>query len=206
MILIVDKKIKTIIHYFIMFVFFMLLIWLAELFLGKINGLELKRSERARFISETAPLLISANHLITNLDHTFINEQRSDTNSRKFRTDSYGLVKGGVSEDDDINSLRILFLGGSTTENNEVEEQFRFPYLTGERISMLTNFKVAGVNAGVRGHTTQDSINLYLNHPSPLIKSSNVVVMMHNINDRLRLSIDDSYKCGGCLETSESPH
>jgi lysophospholipase L1-like esterase len=189
-----NAKYKNFLYYLIVCLFFCLLISAAEYFLGRINGVEIKRSERARFISETAPLLISANHLLKDLDHTFTNEQRSSADKRYFRTDSYGLVKGIANEDDDSNSLRVLFLGGSTTENNEVEEAFRFPYLTGELISSATNVKVTGVNAGVRGHTTQDSINIYLNHPSPLIKNSKVVVMMHNINDRLRLSIDEDYK------------
>lgn len=188
------QKLKSFIYYLLIFLIFSLLIWAAELLLGRTNDVERKRSERARFISETAPLLISANHLLKNLDHTFINEQRSSADKRHFRTDSYGLVRGIEPENDDAESLKVLFLGGSTTENNEVEEAFRFPYLSGERLSSATGAKVIGVNAGVRGHTTQDSINVYLNHPSPLIKDSKVVVMMHNINDRLRLSIDGQYK------------
>lgn len=184
-------KFKNFLYYSVLILFFIVLIWMAEYGLGRVNGIDLKRSERVRFISETAPLLISTNHLLSNLNHSFINEQRSNLSERKFRTDSFGLVKGA---DDEEKSMAVLFLGGSTTENNEVEEQFRFPYLAGERISTLTNIRVAGVNAGVRGHTTQDSINVYLNHPSPFIKKSKVVVMMHNINDRLRLSIDGDYK------------
>lgn len=186
-----NAKFKHFLYYLVLIIFFIILIGGAEYGLGRVNGIDLKRSERARFVSETAPLLISANHLLPNLNHTFINEQRSSLNERKLRTDSFGLVKGN---DDEEYSLAVLFLGGSTTENNEVEEQLRFPYLAGERVSTLTNIKVAGVNAGVRGHTTQDSINIYLNHPSPLIRKSKVVVMMHNINDRLRLSIDGDYK------------
>ena len=189
-----SQKLKTFLYYLLIILIFSLLIWAAEFFLGRVNDIELKRSERTRFISETAPLLISANHLLPNLDHTFINEQRSSADKRYFKTDSYGLVRGIGPEDDDANSFKVLFLGGSTTENNEVEDAFRFPYLTGEQLSSVTSAKVIGVNAGVRGHTTQDSINVYLNHPSPLIKDSKVVVMMHNINDRLRLSIDEGYK------------
>ena len=192
--LFMSQKFKSFVYSLLIFLIFSLFIWAAELLLGRINDVERKRSERARFISETAPLLISANHLLTNLDHTFINEQRSSADKRHFRTDSYGLVRGIEPENDDAESLKVLFLGGSTTENNEVEEAFRFPYLSGERLSSATGAKVIGVNAGVRGHTTQDSINVYLNHPSPLIKDSKVVVMMHNINDRLRLSIDGQYK------------
>ena len=41
----------------------------------------------------------------------------------------------GPSEVDYSKSSKILFLGGSTTENNEVDEQFRFPFLAPFQLS-----------------------------------------------------------------------
>jgi hypothetical protein len=47
------------------------------------------------------------------------------------------------------------------------------------------------LNAGVRGHTTQDSIISYLARPG--FGSAGIVAMMHNINDRLWLAAFDDY-------------
>ena len=179
---------------FSLLLIFIFLIFLIEYGLGLVNNIQAKRSERTRFISETAPLLTSANHLIPNLDDTFINEQKSGSALRRMRTDKYGLVMGEGLNAKSGREFKIVFLGGSTTENNEVDEAFRFPFHTGIQLSKITGDEFLGINAGIRGHTSQDSINLYINHPAPDIQDAKIVVMMHNINDRLKLSIDGGYK------------
>jgi hypothetical protein len=149
------------------------------------------RIEQFKFRMEVSPLETSTNHLIPNLSDSFINEQLSQKENRKVTTDSQGLLIGPIKKEFGI---PILFLGGSTTENNEVDEEFRFPYLAPKLLSKDSSIAFFGVNAGVRAHTTQDTINLYINHPSSLITSSSAVLVMHNINDRLRLKIDNNYK------------
>ena len=129
--------------------------------------------------------------LITFLEYRIENKTKSRV--RIVQTDDFGLLKGS-SNKDSSSAKKILFLGGSTTENNEVDEAYRFPYLVGERLNKFTHQKFSGLNAGIRAHTTQDSLNLYLNHPSPDIANAEVVVIMHNINDRLRLTLSDSFK------------
>jgi len=190
--LINNKITRKFIYYFLTFLVLLVFLLGVEFFLGRVNNVNIKRSERVKFLSETAPLIITTNHLLPKINDNFINEQRSSNLIRKFRTDEYGIVIGGVGSNNITN--RILFLGGSTTENNEVEEEFRFPNFAGQFLSEITGKNFLGINAGVRGHTTQDSVNLYLNHPSPDIEKSNIVIMMHNINDRLRLSINGQYK------------
>jgi hypothetical protein len=78
---------------------------------------------------------------------------------RKFRTDHNGVVKGG--NEVSTTATKIVFLGGPTTECNEVAEPFRFPALV-ERLLRERGLNIVTLNAGVRGHTTQDSINALL--------------------------------------------
>ena len=150
------------------------------------------RKSSSIFQGEVAPLHTTTNHLLPNL-HDHFPDEHHPSGKRLVRTDQFGILQGpdtGISE----NQTRVLFLGGSTTENNEVHEEFRFPYLAISQLNKITGSNFIGVNAGVRAHTTQNSINLYLNHPSPDIEAAQYVVMMHNINDRLKLTLDKSYK------------
>lgn len=172
-----------------------ILLFLSLFFLDYLAGLykhtSTIRVEQFKFRMEVSPLETSTNHLIPNLNDLFINEQLSKNEKRKVNTNSDGILIGPLKKE---HGIPILFLGGSTTENNEVDEEYRFPYLAPKLLSNNSSIPFFGVNAGVRAHTTQDSINLYINHPSPLISSSAIVLVMHNINDRLRLKLSESYK------------
>jgi len=151
-----------------------------------------KKNASYLFKSEVGSLHTTTNHLIPNLFDKFSDESNPDK-ERFVRTDNFGILKGPV-DSKSFTKDKILFLGGSTTENNEVQEEYRFPYLAVSQLNKIASVNFLGVNAGVRAHTTQNSINLYLNHPSPEIENSQYVVMMHNINDRLKLALDGSYK------------
>jgi len=85
----------------------------------------------------------------------------------------------------------ILFLGGSTTETNEVAERFRFPYLSARLLSERSSQVFQGLNLGVRGNTSRDSTILLLTHPA--VRAADYVVLMHNINDRLLLAVKGGY-------------
>lgn len=187
-------KIKKKFFWVILFTIVTGSIWSLDRLAGSISGIQPAMSEKNRFLQETAPLITSTNHLLPNLEDRFINEQRTDGKARVLRTNEYGLVIGQPVDTTTPESHYILFLGGSTTENNEVDEEYRFPFFAPERLSKESSTPFVGVNAGVRGHTTQDSTNLYLNHPDPKISRSKIVVIMHNINDRLRLRLNGDYK------------
>ncbi len=166
----------------------------AEYIAGNIEKYGHIRFETLLFQSEAVPLITTTRRLQPNLNDRFKNETDEKNDSpRLVRTDEYGMVLG-PSEVDYSKSSKILFLGGSTTENNEVDEQFRFPFLAPFQLSKDSKFLYEGINAGVRGHTTSDSLNLYLNHPSPKIREAEIVIVMHNINDRLKLTVNESYK------------
>ncbi len=168
---------------------------LADLAVGQFYKISFIGTETAQFVNEVAPLITTTNHLLPNLNDRFSNQQEGSEPKRLLRTDEFGLVLG-ASEASNKAKKTVLFLGGSTTENNEVSEQFRFPYLSMQKLTEISQTPFQGVNAGVRGHTTQDSINLFLNHPAPYFENADYVVLMHNINDRLRLTLNKSYKSG----------
>jgi hypothetical protein len=188
------KKIKILGFYVVAFGLVVLVIFFAEATAGLVGNVSHIRQETHKFVSEAGPLSTSTRRLQPNLSDEFADEHRSSNPKRLFRTDDNGLVLGpGLTESLAL-CKKILFLGGSTTENNEVDEQYRFPFLSAYQLSKNPKICFEGVNAGVRGHTTQDSLNLYLNHPSPKIKGAAYVVVMHNINDRLRLTLSENYK------------
>jgi hypothetical protein len=166
----------------------------AEFIAGWAGNVGVVRTETRRFLGESAPLVTTTRRLEPNLADEFINEQPGSGAKRLLRTDQFGLVIGPPNVKYESSANSILFLGGSTTENNEVDEQYRFPFLAAFQLSKTMERSFEGLNAGVRGHTSHDSLNLYLNHPSPRILDARVVVVMHNINDRLRLTLNDSYR------------
>ncbi|MFH2002094.1 MAG: SGNH/GDSL hydrolase family protein [Planctomycetota bacterium] len=105
------------------------------------------------------------------------------------RVDENGFIEPArVHEDPD---LQIVFLGGSTTECLIVEEEKRFPCLTGRALEQQTSLKVNAINCGCRGNHTAHSINNLFNKILPL--KPDYVVMMHNINDAVLLAYMGTY-------------
>ena len=87
--------------------------------------------------------------------------------------------------------LTIAFLGGSTTECIYVDEDQRFPYLTGRLIEQQTGLKVNSYNAGRSGNNTLHCLNILLNKVVNL--KPDVVVLMENINDLAILMYEKTY-------------
>ena len=163
---------------------------LACVCLDWVAGLEgevgMRRRAALLFRQEARPLKIDTRTLVRGVEHRYeVPGDDGVSGARLFRTGRYGTVLGPEGEAGG-DGVRILFLGGSTTETNEVEEEARFPYLVGERLTADLGSPVYGVNLGVRGNTVHDSINLLNNHPAAALAS--IVVLMHNINDRLYLA------------------
>jgi lysophospholipase L1-like esterase len=163
-----------------------------DAFLGWISGASNNRVAARQFREEATYLELPTKNLIPNIEHTYRNwDNSSDQPSaqmRRFQTDPNGLVVD--TPDRDLHKATILFLGGSTTECNEVAEELRFPTVVQRRLREA-GLDVATANAGVRGHTTQDSINALLNRAR--FRQADIIVMMENINDRLRLGIQGNY-------------
>lgn len=107
-------------------------------------------------------------------------------NSNEFETSDKGFLK---NQKKNLNvKKKVLFLGGSTTENNEVSFDKRFHLLLNNYFSDIDFY-----NGGVRGNTSLDSINLLINHKS-YKRGYDYYVLMHNINDRYFLNEFPDYQ------------
>jgi hypothetical protein len=87
--------------------------------------------------------------------------------------------------------ISLVFLGGSTTVCHYIDENFRFPYLTGVLLENKLGIKVNSYNAGRSGNNSLHSIDILLNKIIPL--NPQIVLMMHNINDVTTLAYEHSY-------------
>jgi lysophospholipase L1-like esterase len=184
-------------HKFWLFLFILLCSFAVggDVLLGKISSSGEIRVAARQFREEAAYLEMPTKNLIPNIEHIYPEwntsqnpSQQSSAQFRKFQTDQNGLVVD--TPDENHHTVTILFLGGSTTECNEVAEELRFPTVVQRRLREA-GLDVATANAGVRGHTTQDSINALLNRSG--FRQADIIVMMENINDRLRLGIRGNY-------------
>jgi lysophospholipase L1-like esterase len=87
--------------------------------------------------------------------------------------------------------LRIVFLGGSTTECMFVTPEKRFPFLVGRLLEEPLGEKVNSYNGGVSGNNTLHSINILINKVVPM--KPDIVVLMENVNDLTILLYEGGY-------------
>ena len=87
--------------------------------------------------------------------------------------------------------ISLVFLGGSTTVCHYLDENLRFPYLTGVLLENKLGIKINSYNAGRSGNNSLHSIDILLNKILPI--NPQIVVMMHNINDVTTLVYERSY-------------
>ncbi len=169
-----------------------------DMIAGSIGETREIRNSSRMFRNEAIPLFLKTKNLLPSIKHYYQYGTREDPRyqgdpnaPRIFRTDDYGTIVSGPETHDVPPEQRILFLGGSSTECNEVDEEFRFPGFVGKLLSDVSGKSFKGINLGVRGNTSRDSVNLLLNHPAA--RTAKTVVLMHNINDRLLLALRGSY-------------
>jgi hypothetical protein len=150
---------------------------------GLINPLGIKRSIKLR---EFNPLYRDV--LVPDPEYL---RKADGLEAKKFllRVDRQGFIM--PSKVHDRPDLTIAFLGGSTTECTYVEEENRFPYLTGRLIEQHTGLKVNSYNAGRSGNNTLHCLNILLNKVVGL--KPDVVVLMENINDLAILMYEKTY-------------
>jgi len=106
----------------------------------------------------------------------------------KLEIDDQGYISPSVIHSDP--DLSIIFLGGSTTECIYIDEDQRFPYLTG-RLLEKEGRKVNSINSGVSGNNSRHSIDILLNKGLKI--NPDIAVMMHNINDLNILLYEKDY-------------
>ncbi len=106
-----------------------------------------------------------------------------------FRTDEQGFIM--PSKVHETPDLSMVFLGGSTTECNFVEEESRFPYLSGVLLGQKLGKKINSYNSGVSGNNTMHCLDLLLN--KVLAMRPDIVLLMENFNDVNILLFTGSY-------------
>jgi hypothetical protein len=161
-----------------------------DLIFGQISDIKVIRESSQMFRNEAAMLRLKTRYLLPNVNHQYQTGPDREEDVRFFRTGPLGDVIG-VHGDVKNDAVGVLFLGGSTTETNEVSEAARFPGLVGKLLSQGSDKAFVGINFGVRGNTSRDSLNLLINHP--ITRTATYVVLMHNINDRLLLALEGGY-------------
>jgi len=179
---------KKFLYLFISLIF----IFVIDFLLGKINNIDIIRSKYNKFNSEISNLNIKTNNFIPNINHLYdLDDKKSQLYDKDkvhvFRTDNKGLILPYEIFPENFN---VLFLGGSTTESNEVNENYRFPFMIQKNLKER-NVNVNIINMGLRGHTSIDSINSLINRKE--LRKADIIFFMHNINDRLFLSVKNNY-------------
>ncbi len=87
--------------------------------------------------------------------------------------------------------ISLAFLGASTTECRYVDEEHRFPFLSGALLEKELGLKINSYNAARSGNHSLHSLDVFLNKVLPV--KPQIVVMMHNINDLVILLYEKSY-------------
>jgi hypothetical protein len=136
--------------------------WAGDTLLGWISDTSETRVAARQFREEAAYLELSTKNLIPNTEHVYRDwdssqsaDQRPSVQIRRFQTDPNGLVVD--NPDGNFHKVTILFLGGSTTECNEVAEELRFPTVVQRRLREA-GLDVATANAGVRGQSNGQNV------------------------------------------------
>tara|TARA_R110002110_G_scaffold383245_4_gene594678 strand:+ start:36800 stop:37837 length:1038 start_codon:yes stop_codon:yes gene_type:complete len=106
------------------------------------------------------------------------------------------IAPSAVHEQPDI---KVVFLGGSTTECLYMDADKRFPYLVGRLLEKKLGLKVNSYNGGVSANESMHSINILLNKVLPM--KPDMVVMMHNINDLVMLRLHGNYHYPNSLKS-----
>jgi len=178
---------RRVLFYVVLIALPLSVILVSDIMLGYWDDTSRKRQMSSKFRSEADYLWLNTKYIKPSVNHAY---KTGKEEIRRYRTNTLGVIKG-PDDADTMHKASIVFMGGSTTETNEVNEEYRFPYLAGKLVTDKAGDYKPGINLGVRGNTAIDSVNLLINHPA--IEGVEYAVLMHNINDRLLLSIRDNY-------------
>ena len=114
------------------------------------------------------------------------------------KIDENGFIDNGNSDEANP-KLRVIFLGGSTTENLFVQPENRFPSVVELSLRKALNQTVVTHNAGVAGNNSMHSYLSFIAKGIPL--KPNYAVLMHNVNDLSLLSKTESYWVAPSMRT-----
>ncbi len=100
----------------------------------------------------------------------------------KLSTDKDGYILPYGSNEED--SIKILFLGGSTTECLRLQEKERFPYLVAKKLTdnyREEKLSFKSLNSGHSGNNSMHSNFIFL--AKGIKNKPQIAIMMHNVND-----------------------
>ncbi|OGR31517.1 MAG: hypothetical protein A2139_04070 [Desulfobacca sp. RBG_16_60_12] len=87
--------------------------------------------------------------------------------------------------------ISLVFLGDSVTAELLVDEEKRFPYLTGVFLEKEMGIKINSYNASRTANNTLNSLDVLLNKIIPI--KPNIAIMMHNNNDVAIMLYEKTY-------------
>jgi hypothetical protein len=174
--------------FFLLLLFFLLITYSAEKFLEYTHrgeGFNFSLPYRAIVLREYRPSMT---------EHSLAGQKEKNYDSLTpkeslLRIDADGFIM--PSRKYPHPDLSLVFLGGSTTGCRLVDEEQRFPYLTGVLCEQRFGIKVNSYNAGRDGNHSLHSLDILLNKICPL--HPDIVIMLHNLNDLVVLLYEKSY-------------
>lgn len=87
--------------------------------------------------------------------------------------------------------ISLVFLGDSVTAELLVDEEKRFPYLTGVFLEKEIGIKINSYNASRTANNTLNSLDILLNKVAPI--KPDIAIMMHNNNDVAIMLYEKTY-------------
>jgi hypothetical protein len=117
------------------------------------------------------------------------NSENLEKKMYTLKTDSFGFILPQINYSD--SDVKLVFLGGSTTECIFVTEEKRFPYLVGTILKSKINKNVIVYNSGVSGNHTYHAIDILINKIIPM--HPKYVILMECINDWTTLLFEGTY-------------
>jgi hypothetical protein len=115
-----------------------------------------------------------------------------DTIERKnylLRVDDNGFIM--PSKKYDKADISLVFLGDSVTAELLVDEEKRFPYLTGVFLEKEMGIKINSYNASRTANNTLNTLDILLNKIIPI--KPDIAIMMHNNNDVAIMLYEKTY-------------
>ena len=106
-------------------------------------------------------------------------------------TNEDGFIEQKIRKNQDSGFLKIIFYGGSTTENLCVRNNQRFPSLVGSSISQILDLNVHILNSGVSGNTSMHSLLSF--YGKGINQKPDIIFFMHAVNDLSILLKSNSY-------------
>ena len=172
----------------IIFIILMASIYGMERFLAYKNngiGYNFALKNRAIALREFRPLLKEYNYPAKE-------DEPYDTIEKKnylLRVDGNGFIM--PSEKYSNPDISLVFLGDSVTAELLVDEEKRFPYLTGVFLEKEMGININSINASRTANNTMNTLDVLLNKIIPM--KPDIAIMMHNNNDVAIMLYEKTY-------------